>query len=102
MRSRKRIAVLTIVVAVALSVTTVLAIKYGEFDGNRHPYVGLMVAQDDDRNPSVALFGHTHLADVVPHGRALHRGALRRTSRSGSMPMSRREAKRQLTRSLAM
>ena len=51
MRRRKRIAVLAIVVAVALSVTTVLAIKYGEFDGEGHPYVGLMVAQAADGTP---------------------------------------------------
>lgn len=28
-----------------------IAIKYGDLDGNGHPYVGLMVAQDADGNP---------------------------------------------------
>ena len=51
MRTKKRMTVLAIVAAVGLSAATVLAIKYGEFDGNRHPYVGLMVAQDEDGNP---------------------------------------------------
>jgi len=51
MRNRRRIAVLALVVLVALSAATVLAIKYGELDNNRHPYVGLMVARDADRNP---------------------------------------------------
>ena len=51
MRSRRRIAVVAVVVAVALSAATGLAIKYGEFDGNRHPYVGLMVAQLADGTP---------------------------------------------------
>ena len=36
---------LALLVVVA-SAATVLAIKYGELDGNAHPYVGLMVAQD--------------------------------------------------------
>ena len=33
------------------SAATVLAVKYGELDGNRHPYVGLLVAQDAEGNP---------------------------------------------------
>jgi hypothetical protein len=51
MRNKRRIAVLAIVVLVALSAATVLAIKYGELDGTRHPYVGLMVAQAADGTP---------------------------------------------------
>jgi len=51
MYHKRRIAVLAIAVLVALSAATVLAIKYGELDGNGHPYVGLMVAQDADGNP---------------------------------------------------
>lgn len=31
--------------------TEPLAIKYGDLDGNNHPYVGLMIAQDAARNP---------------------------------------------------
>jgi len=40
--------------AVALSlvmVTPIAAVTDGELDGNGHPYVGLMVAQDSDGNP---------------------------------------------------
>ena len=51
MRNRRRIAVLALVVLVALSAATVLAIKYGELDGNRHPYVGLMVAKAANGTP---------------------------------------------------
>ena len=39
MHERRRIAALAIVVAAALSAGTALAIKYGEFDGNRHPFL---------------------------------------------------------------
>lgn len=44
----------TLCVAVALlliGVTGVLAINDGELDGNGHPFVGIMVAQDADGNP---------------------------------------------------
>lgn len=51
MRNKRRIAVLAIVAVVALSAATVLAIKYGELDNYRHPYVGLMVAQDANGTP---------------------------------------------------
>jgi secreted trypsin-like serine protease len=34
-----------------LAVAPATAIKYGELDNGRHPFVGLMVAQDDERNP---------------------------------------------------
>jgi hypothetical protein len=51
MRNRKRTAVLAIVAAVTLSAATVLAIRYGEFDGEGHPYVGLMVAQAANGTP---------------------------------------------------
>lgn len=36
---------------IALAATPALAVTDGELDGNRHPYVGLMVAQDADGNP---------------------------------------------------
>lgn len=39
------------VIFVLTAVTPTLAIKYGELDGNRHPYVGLMVAYDEDGAP---------------------------------------------------
>jgi hypothetical protein len=38
-------------VILAASVTPALAVTSGELDGNAHPYVGLMVAQDSDGNP---------------------------------------------------
>jgi hypothetical protein len=40
MRNKRRVAVLAVVAALALSAATVLAIKYGELDGEGHPYVG--------------------------------------------------------------
>ena len=36
---------------VLTAVATAFAIKYGELDGNRHPYVGLMVAYDENGTP---------------------------------------------------
>ncbi|NUT33948.1 MAG: trypsin-like serine protease [Hamadaea sp.] len=49
---KKAIAVaLTALTAVALSVSPAQAVTDGELDGNRHPYVGLMVAQDAKGNP---------------------------------------------------
>jgi V8-like Glu-specific endopeptidase len=44
-------AVAAVLTAVALSGTPAHAITDGELDGNRHPYVGLMVAQDAKGNP---------------------------------------------------
>jgi V8-like Glu-specific endopeptidase len=44
-------AVAAALTAVALSATPAQAITDGERDGNRHPYVGLMVAQDAKGNP---------------------------------------------------
>jgi hypothetical protein len=43
-----------IVLALMLAIVMVIpasAIKYGELDGDGHPYVGLMIAQDADGNP---------------------------------------------------
>ena len=37
--------------ALALVAPSAQAIKYGEMDGDGHPFVGLMVAQDADGNP---------------------------------------------------
>ena len=45
---------LVALVAVILGLATAapaLAIKYGELDGDRHPYVGLMVAYDEEGTP---------------------------------------------------
>jgi hypothetical protein len=41
---------LSALAALALSVSPAAAITDGELDGNRHPYVGLMVAQDAEGN----------------------------------------------------
>lgn len=40
-----------LVVALVFSAVPAAAITDGELDGNAHPYVGLMVAQDEDGNP---------------------------------------------------
>ena len=42
---------LLVVILGLFAVTPAMAIKYGELDGERHPYVGLMVAYDEDGNP---------------------------------------------------
>jgi len=41
----------TVVGLVAMSVGPVTAVTDGQLDGNGHPYVGLMVAQDEELNP---------------------------------------------------
>ena len=49
---RAKFLVLIVVIAmVLLMVVPAMAITDGELDGNGHPYVGLMVAQDADGNP---------------------------------------------------
>jgi hypothetical protein len=48
---KTKIAMLLALVLVLGIVGTVGAVKYGELDGEGHPYVGLMVAQDEDGNP---------------------------------------------------
>lgn len=49
---RKKLAIIAALVALVLVVVTpVAAIGDGELDGNGHPYVGLMVAQDASGNP---------------------------------------------------
>jgi secreted trypsin-like serine protease len=49
---RKRVFVLFMVLVVlAVGVMPAGAVTDGELDGNGHPYVGLMVAQDSDGNP---------------------------------------------------
>ncbi len=47
----KRLIVLLSLIVLALSVMPAFAITDGAPDGNGHPYVGLMVAQDADGNP---------------------------------------------------
>lgn len=52
MRMRKRLAVLTAIgVAVLAGATSAIAITNGQPDGDDHPYVGLMVAQDAAGTP---------------------------------------------------
>lgn len=51
MKSLRSARLLIVGLLLMLAVTPALAIKYGEPDGERHPYVGLMVAQDADGNP---------------------------------------------------
>src|SRR5215218_1267599 len=49
---KKVLAVAAAVLAtLALTASPAAAITDGELDGNRHPYVGLMVAQDAGGNP---------------------------------------------------
>lgn len=48
----RRVITLSIVAALSLVATdSALAVTDGELDGDEHPYVGLMVAQDSDGNP---------------------------------------------------
>jgi hypothetical protein len=41
----------TVAVLLTVSAAPAAAVTDGELDGNRHPYVGLMVAQDEEGNP---------------------------------------------------
>ena len=45
------LAVLLTLVLAFSTIGSALAVTDGELDGDRHPYVGLMVAQDEDGNP---------------------------------------------------
>ena len=72
--SLKRIFLALAVAMLVLLPASASAITDGELDGNRHPYVGLMVAQTR-RRPAVALQRHADLAAAVPDGGSLHRGA---------------------------
>jgi hypothetical protein len=50
----RRMAAAAILAAVALATVAIApaaAIRYGDYDGNAHPWVGLMVAQDEAGNP---------------------------------------------------
>jgi len=51
MRIKMLFAVFSVLVILAVAVSPVGAITDGELDGNGHPFVGLMVAQDADGNP---------------------------------------------------
>src|SRR3972149_3643423 len=51
MRKKMLFALVAAIAILAIGVTSAGAITDGELDGNGHPYVGLMVAQDADGNP---------------------------------------------------
>ena len=51
MLKKSLLAALMTLIFVLTAVTLTLAIRYGEVDGDRHPYVGLMVAYDENGTP---------------------------------------------------
>ena len=51
MRTKTLATILAVVAILMLAIVPVGAVTDGELDGNGHPYVGLMVAQDVDGNP---------------------------------------------------
>src|SRR5687767_13642347 len=51
MRKKMLLAVFSVMVILAVAVSPAGAVTDGELDGEGHPYVGLMVAQDEDGNP---------------------------------------------------
>ena len=51
MRNKMLFVVFSVLVILAVAVSPVGAVTDGELDGNGHPYVGLMVAQDAKGNP---------------------------------------------------
>jgi secreted trypsin-like serine protease len=51
MRNKMLFVVFSVIVILAVAVSPVAAITDGQPDGNNHPYVGLMVAQDAAGNP---------------------------------------------------
>ena len=64
MRKKMLFVVFSVLVILALAVSPVGAVTDGEPDGNGHPFVGLMVAQDADGNPLWRCSG-TLLSDTV-------------------------------------
>jgi hypothetical protein len=51
MRNKKLLTLLVALMILLIAVSPIAAISDGELDGGGHPYVGLMVAQDEDGNP---------------------------------------------------
>ena len=51
MRKKMLFVLFSVIVILAVAVSPVGAVTDGELDGEGHPYVGLMVAQDEDGNP---------------------------------------------------
>jgi hypothetical protein len=64
MREKLVLVAMMTVAAIAIATSTSLAIEDGELDGDGHPYVGLMVAQDGGGNPLWRCSG-TLLSDTV-------------------------------------
>ena len=73
----KRILLATVIMLslVFSFVGTAQAVTDGELDGNGHPYVGLMVAQDADGIPLWRCSGTLIAPTCVPDCRALYRSA---------------------------
>src|SRR5215218_1124848 len=51
MRKKTLMATIVAIAMLVIAVSPVAAVTDGELDGNGHPYVGLMVAQDAKGNP---------------------------------------------------
>lgn len=51
MRTKMYLATILVIALALVTVRPAAAVTDGELDGNRHPYVGLMVAQDANGNP---------------------------------------------------
>jgi hypothetical protein len=64
MRKRSILALVVALVILGVAVIPAAAIKYGEYDGDAHPYVGLMVAQDAAGNPLWRCSGTLIAEDV--------------------------------------
>ena len=48
---KTRLVVVVVLAAIVIAIKPILAVTNGQLDGNAHPYVGLMVAQDAKGNP---------------------------------------------------
>jgi hypothetical protein len=77
MRKTTLVVVLTLIAVFALAVAPVAAVTDGELDNGRHPYVGLMVAQDAKGNPLWRCSGTLLSPTLFLTERALHRGPRR-------------------------
>ena len=64
MRKKMLFVLFSVIVILAVAVSPVGAVTDGELDGEGHPYVGLMVAQDADGNPLWRCSG-TLLSDTL-------------------------------------
>ena len=48
---KQKLILMAVVLALLVGIPAVIAINYGEPDGNGHPHVGIMVAKDANNNP---------------------------------------------------